>query len=47
MDKDKVNPEILKNLDMYLNMDVLEVEKDWENISDLNDIETLEEDDES
>lgn len=34
--KNQVDPEMLKNLDLLMNMDVLESEADWDNIENMD-----------
>ena len=34
---EEVDPEMLENLDILINMDVLEKESDWQNIEEMDD----------
>jgi hypothetical protein len=35
---DKLDPEMLKNLDLLLDMDVIEEEADWETVEELDEV---------
>ena len=46
VNKDKVealDPEMLENIDLLLNMDVMEVEEEWETLENLEEAEAFEE----